>query len=127
MAVTSRDLSGIEGDVSSPPALRAGAGTIAIALMAALFGPYITVAAVVDDDTGGAGQGLRVVAWNLRMGYGMDGEFDPRAVAAQIADQAPDVVLLSEVDRAWLLNGGQDQLAILALLLAIDRKIHRLN
>ncbi|HEY9562377.1 MAG TPA: endonuclease/exonuclease/phosphatase family protein, partial [Nocardioides sp.] len=120
MAVTSRDLSAVEVDVSSRPALRAGAGTIAIALMAALFGPYITVAAVVDDDTGGAGQGLRVVSWNLRMGYGMDGEFDPRAVAAQIADQDPDVVLLSEVDRAWLLNGGQDQLAILARLLDME-------
>src|SRR3546814_18002779 len=54
------------------------------------------------------------------MGYGMDGEFDPRAVAAQIADQDPDVVLLSEVDRAWLLNGGQDQLAILARLLDME-------
>lgn len=57
---------------------------------------------------------LQVTAWNLRMGYGMDGVFDPEAVAEIIKDS--DVVLLSEIDRGWLLNGGQDQLAILARL-----------
>lgn len=57
---------------------------------------------------------LTVAAWNVRMGYGLDGTFDPQAVADRI--KAYDVVLLSEVDRGWLLNGGQDQLAILAHL-----------
>lgn len=59
-----------------------------------------------------ADRDLRVVTWNVRMGYGLDGTFDPVAVGQRL--RGADVVLLSEVDRGWLLNGGQDQLAILA-------------
>ena len=66
-----------------------------------------TVTRVADNE-------LTVTAWNLRMGYGMDGRFDPEAVAEVLAGS--DVVLLSEIDRGWLLNGGQDQLAILSRL-----------
>ena len=50
------------------------------------------------------------------MGFGLDGRFNARAVADLIKEQGADVVMLSEVDRAWLLNGGQDQLRILATL-----------
>ncbi|WP_235739147.1 endonuclease/exonuclease/phosphatase family protein [Nocardioides alcanivorans] len=64
--------------------------------------------------------GLTVMAWNLRMGYGTDGRFRVEEVAELIAEEAPDVVLLSEVDRGWLLNGGQDQLKILARLLDME-------
>lgn len=67
----------------------------------------------VDPPAGPATE-LRVVAYNVRMGFGLDGRFDPHALAAVIADQRPDVVLLSEVDRGWLLNGGHDDLAVLA-------------
>lgn len=81
--------------------------------------PAITVRPVeapeVDRDPG-----LTVLAWNLRMGYGIDGRFRVREVADLIAGEAPDVVLLSEVDRGWLLNGGQDQLEILARLLDME-------
>lgn len=56
----------------------------------------------------------KVVTYNVRMGYGMDGRFDPEAVADLVRDA--DVVLLQEVDRGWLLNGGQDQLAVLSRL-----------
>ncbi|MDT0201274.1 endonuclease/exonuclease/phosphatase family protein [Nocardioides sp. AE5] len=100
--------------------LRAGAGMAAVCVLVALFGPHVTVAPVTDGVTGDTDGGLRVVAWNLRMGYGIDGQFDPAAVAREIAAQDPDVVLLSEVDRAWLLNGGQDQLQVLARLLDLD-------
>ncbi|GAB3839261.1 endonuclease/exonuclease/phosphatase family protein [Dactylosporangium cerinum] len=57
---------------------------------------------------------VRLVAYNIRMGFGLDGTFDPSAAAAAVRQQHPDVVVLSEVDRAWLLNGGHDTLAILA-------------
>jgi endonuclease/exonuclease/phosphatase family metal-dependent hydrolase len=57
---------------------------------------------------------IRVVAWNIRMGHGLDGRFDLNAMASVLAAQRPDVVLLSEVDRAWLLNGGHDTLALLS-------------
>ncbi|WP_110183490.1 endonuclease/exonuclease/phosphatase family protein [Nocardioides solisilvae] len=67
-----------------------------------------------DADGPASGGRLEVLAWNLRMGYGTDGRFDAREVARVL--EGADVVLLSEVDRGWLLNGGQDQLAVLARL-----------
>ncbi|KHL19340.1 endonuclease/exonuclease/phosphatase family metal-dependent hydrolase [Mumia flava] len=102
------------------------ASAAAIAVIVALAGPAATVRPLdgVDAraDAKSAGDVLpgdvRVAAYNVRMGYGMDGTFRPDLVAADLADT--DVALLSEVDRAWLLNGGQDQLAILARLLDRD-------
>ncbi|MGC4787866.1 endonuclease/exonuclease/phosphatase family protein [Micromonospora sp. DT178] len=55
---------------------------------------------------------VRVAAYNVRMGFGMDGRFDPDALARAVA--GADVVALSEVDRGWLLNGGHDTLDLLA-------------
>jgi len=61
---------------------------------------------------------VTVATYNLRMGYGMDGRFQPRGVAEVLARS--QVSLISEVDRGWYLNGGQDQLAILERLLDRD-------
>ncbi|TXJ07304.1 MAG: hypothetical protein E6Q27_01845 [Aeromicrobium sp.] len=92
-------------------------GSAAIAmLLAAAFGPALTlrpVAATEPDDT------ARIVAYNVRMGYGMSGRFEATAVAELLARENADVILLSEVDRGWLLNGGQDQLRILASMLGM--------
>ncbi|MEU0150781.1 endonuclease/exonuclease/phosphatase family protein [Micromonospora fulviviridis] len=57
---------------------------------------------------------VRVVAYNIRMGFGLDGRLDLDALARAVDGGRPDVVLLSEVDRGWLLNGGHDTLALLA-------------
>jgi len=65
------------------------------------------------------GPGLRLVTYNIRMGFGLDGTFDPDAAARAIAAERPDVVTLSEVDRAWLLNGGHDDLTVLARRLSM--------
>ncbi len=95
-------------------------GAAVLAGVTAALGPQATIPSVaVPDD---ADDSLTVVAWNLRMGYGMDGTFEPAQVARLIAEQEPDIVLLSEVDRGWLLNGGQDQLEILAVLLGMDAR-----
>jgi endonuclease/exonuclease/phosphatase family metal-dependent hydrolase len=59
-------------------------------------------------------QSVRLVAYNIRMGFGLDGTFDPEAAARAVRRERPDVVVLSEVDRAWLLNGGHDTLDVLA-------------
>ena len=88
-----------------------GVAAVAAALLAA-FAPALTIRTF---DTDGPRDGeLRVAAYNLRMGYGMDGDFRPEAVAAILV--SADVGLISEIDRGWLLNGGQDQLAILERL-----------
>ncbi|RFU37604.1 metal-dependent hydrolase [Actinomadura logoneensis] len=60
------------------------------------------------------GDGLRVAAYNLRMGYGMDGTMAAAGQAAALRSLRPHVVLLSEVDRGWFLNGGRDQLRLMS-------------
>ncbi|MFI2711829.1 endonuclease/exonuclease/phosphatase family protein [Micromonospora sp. NPDC018662] len=55
---------------------------------------------------------VRVAAYNIRMGFGLDGRLDLDAAARAL--RGADVVLLSEVDRGWWLNGGHDTLALLA-------------
>jgi endonuclease/exonuclease/phosphatase family metal-dependent hydrolase len=57
---------------------------------------------------------VRVVAYNVRMGFGLSGRFSVDDLAAVIRAERPDVVLLSEVDRGWLLNGGHDDVVLLA-------------
>jgi endonuclease/exonuclease/phosphatase family metal-dependent hydrolase len=91
-------------------ALRAGLATLVVTIAAGAITP-VTVTTV---DPGGTDGRIRMVAYNIRMGFGLDGRFDLDALVATIAGQRPDVVLLSEVDRAWLLNGGHDTLALLS-------------
>ncbi|MGH1563922.1 endonuclease/exonuclease/phosphatase family protein [Mumia sp. DW29H23] len=86
----------------------------AVAALAAWFGPDLTVRPLVDEMSD-AQQTTQVAAYNVRMGYGMDGTFRPDEVAEVLLRS--DVALLSEVDRGWYLNGGQDHLAILSRLL----------
>lgn len=57
---------------------------------------------------------FRLVTYNIRMGIGLDGRFDIDGIARTLRAQHPDVVLLNEVDRGWLLNGGHDDLGLLA-------------
>ncbi|GIJ63931.1 endonuclease/exonuclease/phosphatase family protein [Virgisporangium aurantiacum] len=84
--------------------------TVALAVPVLLYLPGGAPATVEKPDA----RSLRLVAYNVRMGFGLDGTFDPEAAARAVRRERPDVVVLSEVDRAWLLNGGHDTIAILA-------------
>jgi endonuclease/exonuclease/phosphatase family metal-dependent hydrolase len=57
---------------------------------------------------------VRVVLANLNYGWGPDGRFDPRATAATLRALEPDVVVLNEVGRGWLIDGNHDLLQLLA-------------
>lgn len=61
---------------------------------------------------------LRVVSWNLHYGVtpGLSGGpgIDIDAMVAAISAESPDVVLLQEVERGWILAGGTDLLQLLA-------------
>ena len=92
---------------------------VVVAALVAGVGPFLTVRALDDSKPPTVGS-VRVAAWNLRMGYGMDGTFRPAEVAQVLREEGTDVVLLSEIDRGWLLNGGQDQLGVLARLLGFE-------
>ncbi|WP_248960324.1 endonuclease/exonuclease/phosphatase family protein [Sphaerisporangium perillae] len=60
------------------------------------------------------GDEFTLIAYNIRMGFGLKGTLDLDRIAAWARSERPDVVLLSEVDRGWLLNGGHDDLARIA-------------
>ena len=91
-------------------------GLLVGAAVLAWAGPALSVMPLAPRD-GLSERTLTVAAWNLRMGYGIDGTFRPRALAELLQEQNAEIIMLSEIDRGWLLNGGQDQLRILARLL----------
>ncbi|WP_233257647.1 endonuclease/exonuclease/phosphatase family protein [Micromonospora sp. S4605] len=92
------------------PPVRTAAALAAVTLLAAWgHGPWL-----VASNRPGPPQTVRLVAYNVRMGFGLDGRFDLTGLARVVSAERPDVVVLSEVDRAWLLNGGHDTLTLLA-------------
>ncbi|WP_346536062.1 endonuclease/exonuclease/phosphatase family protein [Micromonospora sp. DPT] len=94
--------------VPSLPPVRTAAWATALALVAALTVDETLVA----GNREGPPATVRVAAYNIRMGFGIEGRFDPDALARAVG--RADVVVLSEVDRGWLLNGGHDTLDLLA-------------
>lgn len=54
---------------------------------------------------------LKVMTYNIRYGISENGRFDPDSIASVINRENPDIVMLQEVDRGFLLNGSHDVLA----------------
>lgn len=59
------------------------------------------------------GSPIRIAVYNVQMGYDVRGRLAVDAQAEVLAAEAPDIVVLNEVDRGWLLTGGQDTLRLL--------------
>lgn len=57
---------------------------------------------------------LRVALHNARSGYDAAGRFEPIEQARVLRAYTPDVVVVNEVDRGWLITGGHDALELLA-------------
>ncbi|MGS2614770.1 endonuclease/exonuclease/phosphatase family protein [Micromonospora sp. LZ34] len=92
------------------PPVRTAAVLAGVTLLAAWgHGPWLA-----SGNRPGPPEMVRVVAYNVRMGFGLDGRFDLDGLARVVRAESPDVMVLSEVDRAWLLNGGHDTLTLLA-------------
>jgi endonuclease/exonuclease/phosphatase family metal-dependent hydrolase len=70
---------------------------------------------------GEASKSLRVLSWNIHHGEGADGKVDLARLAAVIQAQAPDVVLLQEVDSRCKRSGGVDQPVELAKLTGLQQ------
>jgi endonuclease/exonuclease/phosphatase family metal-dependent hydrolase len=90
------------------PALALGA-LLLLAPAAVALGGRQTVAAPPA-----AGYPVRVMSYNVRGGFGLDGRQDVEAVAATIAASGAGVVGLQELSRGWFVNGSSDLLALLA-------------
>jgi endonuclease/exonuclease/phosphatase family metal-dependent hydrolase len=56
---------------------------------------------------------VRVAAYNVHAGFDVDGRFDVDAIVDTIVATEADVLVLNEVDRGWLLEGGHDLLRLL--------------
>ncbi|XVQ88314.1 endonuclease/exonuclease/phosphatase family protein [Microbispora siamensis] len=95
------------------PVRRAPRRWVAIALSPALLAGLLTWQSPPATRTI-TGDEFTLVTYNIRMGFGLGGRLDLDRFAAWAATRRPDVVLLSEVDRGWLLNGGHDDLARVA-------------
>ncbi|MDG2399561.1 MAG: endonuclease/exonuclease/phosphatase family protein [Akkermansiaceae bacterium] len=65
---------------------------------------------------------LRLVAYNIHHGEGMDGKLDLERIAKVIAAEKPDLVALQEVDNRCKRSGGVDQAAELAKLLKMEHR-----
>jgi endonuclease/exonuclease/phosphatase family metal-dependent hydrolase len=96
----------------SPLGFGALAGATAAAMLLAAVGAGVTTA--TPEPAAGDGFPVRIMTYNVHMGYDTAGRFDVRALAEVITSTGAEVVVLNEVDRGWFLNGGHDVLALLA-------------
>lgn len=55
-----------------------------------------------------AGFPMRVMTYNIHSAYNVRGRQDPEAIARVIEAARPDLVVLQEVSRGWLVDGGTD-------------------
>ena len=89
------------------PMVPAVTGAFALTMIAPLWQSMSAPSAPPSD-------GLRIAAYNIRMGFDLSGRLALDRQADALASLDPHVIALSEVDRGWLLNGGHDNLRRLA-------------
>lgn len=94
--------------LTTGPALSLG---LAAAVLLAAGGAAL---AAPSEPEPGEGLPVRVMLYNVHMGFDTAGRFDTAALAAVVVEQDADVVVLNEVDRGWFLNGSHDVLQLLA-------------
>jgi endonuclease/exonuclease/phosphatase family metal-dependent hydrolase len=97
--------------VTAPQAGRRPALVAAAAVVVAVAGTGL-VAAAVDTPAAASGDGfpVRVMLYNLQMGFDTAGRYSGPAQGEVIAGEAPDLVVLNEVSRGWLVNANVDVL-----------------
>jgi endonuclease/exonuclease/phosphatase family metal-dependent hydrolase len=62
----------------------------------------------------GDGRTFRMVDYNVHSCVNGNGQVDPERIAAIIESQHPDVVVLQEISRGWVIAGGTDEAAWLS-------------
>lgn len=70
------------------------------------------------------GSRLRVMTYNVHSCRGMDGKLSPQRIARVIAQSAPDVVALQELDVGRVRSGSVDQAHLIAQHLEMDFHFH---
>ncbi|WP_431898627.1 endonuclease/exonuclease/phosphatase family protein [Nonomuraea sp. bgisy101] len=107
VALAAAAAAGAGATVKEPVSLSWRPLVAAVVIAGLALAPWWRVSPVVREKRDAS---FTLVAYNIRMGFGLDGRLSLDEIAAWAAGERPDVVLLSEVDRGWLLNGGHDDL-----------------
>ncbi|MEO8292227.1 MAG: endonuclease/exonuclease/phosphatase family protein [Actinomycetota bacterium] len=91
-------------------------GPVAVGVTAtiAVVIPFVLPVGEPAAVTRGANPTVRILDWNVHGAVDADGRVDPAALAATIAAQEPDVVVLQEVARGWPIHGELDLAAWLS-------------
>lgn len=83
-------------------------GVVALVALIVAVGQWWTWS---EPETGAPLQDtLTVMSWNLQSGFARDNRWDLKAQARAIAAERPDVVVLQEVSRGWLVSSYTDEL-----------------
>lgn len=107
---------GILGAARSRPGLGASRSTALTVVVLALLTATPAVISTVGASAPGAPlqaeprRQVRVLSYNIRQGFGIANRWDLEAVAREIERHQPDVVVLQEVGRGWVIGGMADQL-----------------
>jgi len=67
---------------------------------------------------------LRVMTYNIHMGFDMDGHLGLEAIAQEIEAEQPDIIGLQEISRGWVVNGSVDNLVWLSRRLDMPYIFH---
>ena len=97
---------------TSPLGFGALAAATAGAMLLAAVGAGVTTR--TPEPAAGDAAAVRLMTYNIHMGYDTRGRFDIEALAEVVNGTGAEVVVLNEVDRGWFLNGGHDTMALLA-------------
>lgn len=92
------------GRALGPASLRLVAVPVALLLVPAAT----ALGSAAREAAPGQGSTFRVVSYNIHTAVSTDGQVDPEATARVIEAEDPDVVLLQEVTRGWVIAGSLD-------------------
>lgn len=116
-SVSSLSASGLPArqDSSAPVVValeKLGGGAL---LLTALFAGLMAPAIPSREDVPAIGaEQVRVLSWNLHYGVSAEPRVALDEISSAVLEHSPDVVLLQEVSRGWILGGGADMLTWLA-------------
>lgn len=101
--------------IVSPPASSTFGVVSRIAVLLVFVLPVLAeISAVEPEPVAAESAELTVMVYNIQSGFARDRTWDLRRTADVIAAQNPDIVVLNEVSRGWLVTASSDQLVWLS-------------
>lgn len=102
----------ISRPIRQPRAVVVGAGVMAAAL-ALVSGWHLLTYEQVEAGPAG-GNEITVMTYNIQNGFDLENRWDLEATARTIEAEEPDVVVIQEISRGWLVTSAVDQITWLS-------------